>query len=139
MGGPDRWLAEASARGAGIELETMLTRAAVLSARRLPEEAVIGLNVSGEFVRAGSTLKSIVEATNRSLVLEIDRKGLEDPGLATGKPANGELIQVDADGSKTVLAERGLDFPTGLAVAVDGTVYISNDGTSDKGEIVKVL
>ncbi len=80
--GPDRWLAEAAARGAGVELETMLTRAAVLSARKLPDAAALGLNVSGEFVRAGSALKSIVEATTRSLVLEIDRHVVTDPAIS---------------------------------------------------------
>jgi hypothetical protein len=76
------------------------------------------------------------------LVLEIDRKGLEDPGLSKGKPADGELIQINSGGSKTVLAEAGLTFPTALVVARNGTVYISNNGTSDAadgGEIVKVL
>ncbi len=79
--GPDRWLADATANGAGIELETMLTRAAVLSARPLPAEAMIGLNVSGGFARAGSALRSIVEATPRSLVLEIAREVVTDPAI----------------------------------------------------------
>ncbi|HTX01436.1 MAG TPA: glycosyltransferase family 2 protein [Acidimicrobiales bacterium] len=79
--GPDRWLAEAAAQGTGVELETMLTRAAVMSARKLPEDAVIGLNVSGDFVRAGSALRSIVESTTRSIVLEIDRHVVTDPAI----------------------------------------------------------
>jgi EAL domain-containing protein (putative c-di-GMP-specific phosphodiesterase class I) len=80
--GPAHWLAEAAAQGTGVELETMLTRAAVLSARKLPDDALIGLNVSGEFVRAGSALRSIVESTKRSLVLEIDRHVVTDPTIS---------------------------------------------------------
>jgi EAL domain-containing protein (putative c-di-GMP-specific phosphodiesterase class I)/F0F1-type ATP synthase membrane subunit c/vacuolar-type H+-ATPase subunit K len=80
--GPERWLADASARGDGVELETMLTRAAVLGSRKLPDDAFIGLNISGEFARAGSALRSIVESTNRSLVLEIDRRIVTDPAIS---------------------------------------------------------
>jgi hypothetical protein len=79
------------------------------------------------------------------LVLEIDHKGLEDPGISKGKPASGELVQVNPGAAATLLASTGLVFPTGLAVTHSGTVYISDYGTYDAsrtfhgGEILRLL
>ena len=74
----------------------------------------------------------------RLLVLEINRAGLRD---AT---AGGELIRV-AGGRRTVLASAGLSWPTGVAVAADGSIFVANNGISpasgqgSHGEIVRVL
>ncbi len=56
------------------------------------------------------------------LVLEIAKNGLNsnDP--------TGALIRVESDGTRTELMSDGLVAPTGLAVAVDGSVYVSNFG-----------
>lgn len=83
------------------------------------------------------------DSQGRLLVLELDRKGLNDPGLNDGHPAAGAIIRVAGDGAKTTLVSTGLDFPTGLAVARDGTLYVATYGTtsagsSHGGEIVKV-
>jgi hypothetical protein len=84
----------------------------------------------------------------RLLVLEIDKKGLSDPGLTDNRPASGELIGVNfvatASGSKpgkrTALLSSGLSMPTGLAVAANGDIYITNDGTAtDGGEILRYV
>jgi sugar lactone lactonase YvrE len=64
------------------------------------------------------------DRTGRLLVLEIDRLGLSD---ANG---GGELIRLDADRRETVLVSQGLTSPTGVAVAADGSIYISNYGSS---------
>jgi hypothetical protein len=69
----------------------------------------------------------------RLLVLELDRKGLNDPGLDTGRPASGEIISVSRSGAKQTLVSGGLDFPTGLAVGRDGYLYVSDRGLSSAG------
>jgi streptogramin lyase len=62
----------------------------------------------------------------RLLVLEIDRNGLNDTRGA------GELIRLGADrpDTRTVLARRGLVYPTGLAVGADDSIYVSNYGSA---------
>ena len=79
----------------------------------------------------------------RLLVLELDRKGVNDPGLNDGHPASGAIIRIARDGEKTLLVSSGLDFPTGLVVARDGYAYVSADGTTSAdsghgGEIIRV-
>ncbi len=68
------------------------------------------------------------DPAGRLLVLEIDQQGLLDPALESGLPSPGALIGVHRDGSKSLLASTGLEFPTGLAVTPRGTVYVSNYG-----------
>ncbi len=81
----------------------------------------------------------------RLLVLEIDRRGLSDPGLnGQGAPADGALFRVTSEGRATLVASAGLYSPTGLAVARDGAVYVSNLGVVSAhkdgrgGQIVRV-
>jgi len=84
---------------------------------------------------AGFTSISAIAFDNRGrlLVLEIDREGLLDT------TASGELIRLDGPKRRTVLASSGLVYPTGVAVAPDGDIYISNNGTSaTHGEIVRL-
>jgi hypothetical protein len=69
----------------------------------------------------------------RLLVLELDRKGLNDPGLNDGHPSAGVIIRIARSGKKTMVASAGLDFPTALAVGRDGYVYVSNYGTTSAG------
>ena len=86
------------------------------------------------------------DQAGRLLVLEVDQNGLDDPSPF---PAPGALIRVNADGSRTTLASTGLEFPLGIAVAADGSIYVSNlgvvQGSGDpdlppgfSGEIVRV-
>jgi hypothetical protein len=66
-------------------------------------------------------------------VLEITSNGLlsEDP--------TGALIRVWPDGTRTTVASTGLVTPTGVAIAKDGTVYVTNYGTSaGKGTVVNI-
>lgn len=78
------------------------------------------------------------DRTGRLLVLEIDRLGLTDPA------GSGELIRVEAGGVRTILLTSGLVSPTGLAVGPDGSIYISNYGSSPStgaaphGEILRL-
>jgi hypothetical protein len=75
----------------------------------------------------------------RLLVLEINRSGLRDAR------APGELIRIGRDGRRSVLASAGLSWPTGVAVARDGSIFVANNGTSTAtgsgvhGEIVRVV
>jgi hypothetical protein len=50
-------------------------------------------------------------------------------GLLSGDPT-GALIRVWPNGTKTTVASTGLVTPTGVAIAHDGTVYVTNYGTS---------
>jgi hypothetical protein len=65
------------------------------------------------------------DQAGRLLVLEMDQAGFADtdPG---GVPTPGALIRVNVDGSRTVLASTGLEFPAGIAVAKDGSIYATN-------------
>ncbi len=78
------------------------------------------------------------DRSGRLLVLEIDRLGLSRPA------GEGELIRVNGDHSRTTLLGRGLRSPTGLAVGPDGSIYISNYGSSPStgaaphGEILRL-
>jgi hypothetical protein len=65
------------------------------------------------------------DQAGRLLVLEIDTAGLLDP---SPMPAPGAIIRINADGSRTTLASNGLEFPLGMAVAKDGSLYASNFG-----------
>jgi hypothetical protein len=72
------------------------------------------------------------------LVLELAVKGLLDSS------SPGALIRLRPDGSRTVVASKGLVGPTGLAVA-GGAVYVSNNGLfpgtgpDRHGELVRVV
>jgi hypothetical protein len=73
------------------------------------------------------------DGKGRLLVLEIFANG-----LLSGDPT-GALIRVERDGSRTELARAGLVTPTGVAVAHDGTIYISNKGTLvGQGEVLRL-
>lgn len=81
------------------------------------------------------------DARGRLLVLEIDRKGLNDPGFNTGSPASGAIVRVDSNGRRSTLVSSGLVYPTGIAVTDTGTVDVTNFGVSSAstgrgGEIV---
>ncbi len=65
------------------------------------------------------------DQAGRLLVLEMDQAGFADtdPG---GMPTPGALIRVNADGTRTTLASTGLEYPGGIAVARDGSIYATN-------------
>lgn len=66
-------------------------------------------------------------------VLEISANG-----LTSGDPT-GALIKVWPNGTKKVVASDGLVTPTAVAIAKDGSVYVSNYGTSaGKGTVVNI-
>jgi hypothetical protein len=60
-------------------------------------------------------------------------------GLASTDPATGALIRVWPNGTRTTVASAGLVNPTGVAIARDGTVYVTNYGTSaGKGTVLNL-
>ncbi len=65
------------------------------------------------------------DQAGRLLVLEMDQAGFADP-MPGGLPTPGALIRINADGTRTTLASTGLEFPAGIAVARDGSVYATN-------------
>ena len=59
-------------------------------------------------------------------------------GLLSGDPT-GALIRVWPNGKQTTVASTGLVTPTGVAIAHDGTVYVTNYGTSaGKGTVLNL-
>ncbi len=87
------------------------------------------------------------DQAGRLLVMEIDTAGILDPATqGSGLPAPGAIIRINADGSQTTLASAGLEFPLGITVAPDGSVYASNFGVIPavgpapgiSGEVVRV-
>ena len=55
-------------------------------------------------------------------------------------PGTGDVVRIDDNGSRTVLAE-GLLFPTGMTFGPDGALYISNfgfGGPAGAGQVVRV-
>lgn len=71
----------------------------------------------------------------RLLVLEYNTGGLLGP-----PDSPGALLRVSRSGEVTTLPVSGLSQPTGLAVGLDGTVFIANKGNNapGAGEILKV-
>jgi hypothetical protein len=73
------------------------------------------------------------DTQGRLYVLEMTRNG-----LLSGDPT-GRVVRVEADGSRTEIASTGLVFPTSLAVASDGSVYVSNKAILPAvGEVVRI-
>ncbi|MBV9849159.1 MAG: ScyD/ScyE family protein [Armatimonadetes bacterium] len=70
-------------------------------------------------------------------VLEISAGGLGP----TGSPVPGALIQVNTlTGARTTLASAGLIFPTSVVQGPDGSLYVSNLGTSPGGgQVVRLV
>ena len=73
----------------------------------------------------------------RLLVLEFSKGGLLAPPTVPGA-----LIRINYNGSRTTVTSK-LSQPTGLAVAKNGAVYVSNNGTSagsavPSGEVLKI-
>ena len=59
-------------------------------------------------------------------------------GLLSGQPA-GALFQVAPDGTKTELVPGQLTQPTGMTIAANGDIYVSNNGGSPTdGEVVRI-
>jgi len=59
-------------------------------------------------------------------------------GLLSGDPT-GALIKVWPNGDKKIVASDGLVMPTAVAIGKDGSVYVSNYGTSaGKGTVVNI-
>ena len=50
----------------------------------------------------------------------------------------GRLWRIAPDGSRSVVAEEGLTFPTSVVVADDGSIYVANCGVcAGEGEVWK--
>lgn len=103
---PDLRFAEAVRLGLGQELEGATLAAAVQAARALPDGALLGLNVSPEFV-LGQDLSAILAGAGRHVVLEITE----------------HAAIVDYDAMRAVLA--AVDPRVGVAVDDAGSGYAS--------------
>jgi hypothetical protein len=85
-----------------------------------------------------TTISDLAFSGKDLLVLELTTKGLFGPR------SPGALVRVTPNGTRTMVAGRGLAFPTGLAVAPGGAIYVANNGLSPgtgrlpHGELVRV-
>lgn len=71
------------------------------------------------------------------LVLQLAPSSLFD--YPTSLPS-GVLYRVSPDGRRTLLAQRGLQAPMGVAAGSDGSIYVVTHGTSpSNGEVVRVV
>jgi hypothetical protein len=60
------------------------------------------------------------------------------PSTSAGFAGPGQLIHVARDGTRSVVVDN-LSRPTSVLVARDGTIYISNRGTSiGTGEVLSI-
>ena len=68
-------------------------------------------------------------------VLEIATRGLLSDG-----PPTGSLMRIAADGSREVVAKRGLFLPGGFAFGTDGSIYVSNCSAcpAGAGEVLRI-
>lgn len=84
-----------------------------------------------------TTISDLAFSGRDLLVLELTTKGLFGPR------SPGALIRVAPGGTRTVLASRGLAYPTGLAIGKNG-IYVANNGLSPgsglrpRGELLRV-
>jgi len=68
-------------------------------------------------------------------VLELVKNGL----LQAGTDPSGALTRIGRDGSRTEVASEGLVFPGGVAVADNGSVYVTNFSASPgQGQVVRI-
>ncbi|HEX8626642.1 MAG TPA: EAL domain-containing protein [Catenuloplanes sp.] len=68
---PERGLAAAEALGRHIDLDAALVRAALASAKALPDGTWLAVNVSGDLLRRPRELEPLLAESSRPLVLEI--------------------------------------------------------------------
>jgi hypothetical protein len=81
-----------------------------------------------------TTIVDIGYHDGNGYVLQISSNGLLAP-----PPLGGKLIQIAPDGTQTDLAAGRLEQPTGMTIAPNGDIYVSNNGGSPKdGEIVRI-
>ena len=84
-----------------------------------------------------TTISDLAFSGKDLLVLELTTKGLFGPR------SPGAVVRLEPGGARTVLASRGLAYPTGLAVG-NGAIYVSNNGLSPasgartSGELVRL-
>jgi sugar lactone lactonase YvrE len=83
------------------------------------------------------------DARGHLLVLEMDTKGVGERGFFTGDPADGAIVEIGPGGRKTTVASAGLQYPAGIAVTPNDTVYVTTYGISATtpghgGELVRV-
>jgi hypothetical protein len=59
--------------------------------------------------------------------------------LFIAPPSPGALIRIAPDGTRDVIAQDELSFPTGLAIGPEGDLYVSNNGGSPGiGEVLRI-
>ena len=79
-----------------------------------------------------------VGADGSLYVLELVKKGLLQAEGPEGD-FTGRLVRVRPNGDQKTVASKGLIAPSGVAVASDGTVYVSNFGVfPGKGQVVRI-
>lgn len=105
-GAPHFRIAEASAEGRGVELETLLARYAVESSHELPPAGYLALNASPAFALSGA-LHSLLRPLQRPVVLEINARDISDHSFSPRLPQGVSWALTDIDlssDSRTLIA-----------------------------------
>jgi hypothetical protein len=78
-----------------------------------------------------------MSADGGGYILEHDADSIIPP---LGPGVNGRLIRVNANGAQTVVASAGLVKPGGVAIAPDGSVYVTTHANSaGLGQVVRIV
>lgn len=79
------------------------------------------------------------DSQGRLYVLEMVSGGLLNLNPEEPATAAGTLYRIEEDGSRTVVANEGLTFATGLTIGPDDTIYVSNIGhIPGEGQVVAI-
>lgn len=134
--------------------ETVSIESVPAAVVRGPDGAFYVAEFSGEpYPRGASRIYRVVPgqpptvyATEFTNIIDIvfDRQGrlyvleFSHNGLLSGDPT-GALIRIDRTGHRETLPVDGLVFPTGVAVAGNGTIYVTNNAlTVGGGEVLQI-
>lgn len=96
---PDRVFAEAAACGLGRDLELATLAIALETAKRLPAEAWLSVNVSPELVLAGGDLRNLLARAGRPIVVEMTEHApsADYPALRAALGALGDHVRTAVD------------------------------------------
>lgn len=76
---------------------------------------------------------------NSLYVLEMFKNSLANANPQDPSSLQGRLVRIRPDGSRTTVMSEGLYAPGGVAVAEDGTIYVTNWAIlPGKGEVLRI-
>lgn len=101
-------------------------------------KVVPGSTIPQVYADGFTNIIDVVYHNGNLYVLELAKKGLLQAQGPNGD-LTGALVKVAPDGTKTTIASAGLIAPGGMAVAGDGTIYVSNKSIfAGQGELLRI-